>query len=59
MAKVNYKCPICDVVEEKTHAMNEDPKIICRSCGSEMYRMVSVLLRSGLEMNRGDRSGKI
>ena len=58
MAKFKYMCPICDVVEEKTHTINEDPKITCKNCGGEMYRMVSVVLKSGLE-NRGVKYGKI
>ena len=39
----DYKCQKCQVVEEKTHGMNETPAIKCK-CGGDMKKQFTIHL---------------
>ena len=38
MARYNYKCDACNIIEEQTHSMMEDPIFLCPQCGEKMYK---------------------
>ena len=42
MALYDYKCNSCEDVFEVSHSMNEDPKVLCPSCNSDLViRLIS------------------
>jgi len=36
-----YKCPTCGKVIEEFHAMNENPRFVCDTCGNAFVKVVS------------------
>ena len=36
----DYICEECDIVEEHTHGMTEDPTINCPKCGKQMKKVI-------------------
>ena len=42
MPKYDYKCRVCDFVEEVTHGFHESPDLFCMDCGGVMGKLMSV-----------------
>jgi len=42
MPNYDYRCQKCDIVEEHTHRISENPKIKCSKCKKTMERLISL-----------------
>ena len=40
MPTYDYKCPVCDHVQEEFHSMSKNPKIRCAECSSVMEKQI-------------------
>jgi len=41
MPRYDYKCPRCNIVEEKEHGIKENPNIRCPKCDSRMFIIIT------------------
>lgn len=40
MPTYDYRCPVCNHVQEEFHSMTKDPEIRCNECSSVMERQI-------------------
>ena len=40
MPTYDYKCTVCEHVQEIFHSINEDPEFVCEKCGKPTKRLV-------------------
>ena len=40
MPTYDYKCPKCDIIEERFHSMSDEPIFICHLCSERMVKCV-------------------
>ena len=43
MPNYSYKCQGCNVIQNATHAITEDPNLTCDQCAVSLVRIPSVL----------------
>jgi putative FmdB family regulatory protein len=43
MPNYDYKCRGCDLIQNVTHPLTQDPKLPCPRCGTALVRVPSVL----------------
>ena len=42
MPTYEYRCNDCQVIQEITHSIKNDPEILCSTCGKVMERLISL-----------------
>jgi putative FmdB family regulatory protein len=42
MPTYDYGCTFCNTVQEEIHSINEDPIFVCKICGKQLERKISV-----------------